>query len=623
MIVALSLVLVGYLVARGIEAWGRRQFVYLFNDQPVDRAERIFYLLVRALLLLFSTAVMWGTAMLGAVMIQDHDTQRATFLFVITAFTVVRAMRIVFLNILAPDVPSHRLIVFDDETARHLQITLTTVVGLTTTLFMLCWWMETLGLDPNAHLLALMVSKMVAMLLLSTAAVRFRREIGAAIRGGIDTPCTKGMLFLTRIWHVIAVLYFVSAWMVSSARLVLDLPGAYALVASPLVALLGALLAYAVLLLLIDRFLKPAFAAPGQGEGSRDMESTRPALHGVAERGAAVVAWFVAIFILLRFWNIDVSSSGGVLVEGLEVAIVVFLAWFVYRTVEVMINHKIAQEGGIETGELGDEGGGHGGVSRIAMLLSLFRKFLLISILTIAGMIALSHLGLDIAPLFAGAGVVGLAIGFGAQTLIRDIFSGAFFLMDDAFRIGEYIDVGSVKGTVEKISIRSMQLRHHLGALHTIPFGEIKQLTNHSRDWVMMKLKLRVTYDTDIERVRKLIKNLGKKLLDHPEVGDKFMQPLKSQGVYSMEDDSAIIIRVKFMTKPGDQFITRKVVYAAIRELFEEEGIRFASREVTVRVAEENSDPDESVTPERKTLAGAALPAIETANASPTSDDAR
>ncbi len=106
----------------------------------------------------------------------------------------------------------------------------------------------------------------------------------------------------------------------------------------------------------------------------------------------------------------------------------------------------------------------------------------------------------------------------------------------------------------------------------------------------MMKLPVRLTYDTDVERVRKLIKKLGQRLLEHPEVGHLFLQPLKSQGVYKMED-SAMIIRVKFMTKPGDQFVTRKVVYAAIRELFEQEGIRFASKEVTVRLAEEPAKP--------------------------------
>jgi len=218
------------------------------------------------------------------------------------------------------------------------------------------------------------------------------------------------------------------------------------------------------------------------------------------------------------------------------------------------------------------------------------------------------EIGVNVSPLFAGAGVVGIAVGFGAQTLIRDIFSGAFFLIDDAFRKGEYIDLGDVKGTVEKISVRSMQLRHHLGALNTIPFGEIKVLTNYSRDWVIMKLPLRVTYDTDVEKVRKLIKKLGERLLDDPVIGQNFIEPLKSQGVIEMQD-SAMIIRVKFMTKPGDQWLVRKKVYEEIRQLFEREGIHFAHREVTVRLAEGNGE--DLTKNQKKAVTGAVQRTIE------------
>ena len=129
----------------------------------------------------------------------------------------------------------------------------------------------------------------------------------------------------------------------------------------------------------------------------------------------------------------------------------------------------------------------------------------------------------------------------------------------------------------------------HKGAVHTIPYGEIPKITNYSRDWVMMKLPLRVTYDTDVEKVRKLIKKLGQELLSDPVIGENFIQPLKSQGVIEMQD-SAMIIRVKFMTKPGDQWLVRKKVYEEIRLLFEREDIKFAHREVTVRLADDKVD---------------------------------
>ncbi|MEO1106047.1 MAG: mechanosensitive ion channel family protein, partial [Pseudomonadota bacterium] len=231
----------------------------------------------------------------------------------------------------------------------------------------------------------------------------------------------------------------------------------------------------------------------------------------------------------------------------------------------------------------------------------------IVTVVAVAGMTVLAAMGVNVAPLFAGAGVIGLAIGFGAQTLIRDVFSGAFFLVDDAFRRGEYLDVGGVMGSVEKISVRSFQLRHHNGPLHTIPFGEIKQLTNFSRDWVIMKLPLRIAYGTDVEKVRKLVKRLGAEMAADPEIGPLFVQPLKSQGVVEMED-SAMIMRVKFMTKPGDQFVARRHVFTRIGELFEEEGIKFAHREVTVRIADTGQPIDENTA---KAAAAAARSAID------------
>jgi small-conductance mechanosensitive channel len=253
-------------------------------------------------------------------------------------------------------------------------------------------------------------------------------------------------------------------------------------------------------------------------------------------------------------------------------------------------------------------------------LLPLFRNFILIVILVTIVLIVLLELGVNVSPLFAGAGVVGLAVGFGSQALVRDVFSGAFFLFDDAFRKGEYIDIGDVKGTVEKISVRSFQLRHHRGPLHTIPFGEIRFLTNFSRDWVIMKLPLRVTYDTDVEKVRKLIKKLGQELLEDPVIGKDFLQPLKSQGVIEMQD-SAMIIRVKFMTTPGEQWMIRKRVFEEIRDLFEREGIKFAHREVTVRLAD--GKVDDLTDQEKEAVTAAAQSAIEDAEAAAAPNEAK
>jgi moderate conductance mechanosensitive channel len=183
--------------------------------------------------------------------------------------------------------------------------------------------------------------------------------------------------------------------------------------------------------------------------------------------------------------------------------------------------------------------------------------------------------------LLAGAGVVGLAIGFGAQTLVKDIISGMFFLLDDAFRVGEYIESGSIRGTVEHISIRSLRLRHHRGALHTIPFGSLDTITNYSRDWVIDKMTVSVTYDTDLDKVKRIIKQIGKELQADPELAPHFIETLKMQGVEQF-GDFAIQIRLKMMTKPGEQFVIRRRAYAMIKKAFDANGIEFAFPTVTV-----------------------------------------
>jgi small-conductance mechanosensitive channel len=227
------------------------------------------------------------------------------------------------------------------------------------------------------------------------------------------------------------------------------------------------------------------------------------------------------------------------------------------------------------------EEGGAGG-SRIGTLLLLLRKFMLAVFVVLATLIILSSIGVDIGPLIAGAGVVGLAIGFGAQTLVKDIIAGMFFLIDDAFRVGDYIEVGGTKGLVERISLRSMQLRHPRGMVNTIPFGDIGIVTNFSRDYIITKLNFRVRYDADVEKIRKIIKKkVYQKIMDNPELAPKLLGKIKSQGVREM-DDSAMIMRVKYKTPPGEQFIIRKEVYRLMQEAFRKEGIEFAHRNVTV-----------------------------------------
>ena len=304
----------------------------------------------------------------------------------------------------------------------------------------------------------------------------------------------------------------------------------------------------------------------------------------VFERGARSVVIVAAALGLGHILGLDLTTLtmqdtlATRLTRGaISVVIIALVADFVWHLVRALIDRKIAAS---LAASVGTEEAGH--AARLATLLPTVRNILLVLIAAVAGMMALAAAGVDIGPLVASAGVVGVAIGFGAQTLVKDVISGIFYLFDDAFRIGEYIQSGTYKGTVESFSLRSVKLRHQRGALYTVPFGILGAVQNQSRDWVVDKIVLNVPYGTDLDRVRKLIKRIGESLMADEELGPDIINPLKMQGVVEF-GDFAIQIQTKMMTKPGDvQFLARRRALLMINQSFRDNGIGFATPVVQV-----------------------------------------
>jgi small-conductance mechanosensitive channel len=218
--------------------------------------------------------------------------------------------------------------------------------------------------------------------------------------------------------------------------------------------------------------------------------------------------------------------------------------------------------------------------SRLLTLLPLLRVTAAVLLVVMLVLSSLWALGIEITPVLAGAGVVGLAIGFGAQALVRDVISGIFYLAEDAFRIGEYIEAGTAKGTVERITLRSVALRHHNGPLHFVPYGALGTVRNTSRDWVVFKFNLPLPLDIDSEKVRKLIKKVGEEMLADPQIGPLLMESLKGK-LYRV-DPGVKIFRCKFRTAPGKQFDVRAQAYRRIEEALKKMDVRFADGRLPV-----------------------------------------
>jgi len=321
--------------------------------------------------------------------------------------------------------------------------------------------------------------------------------------------------------------------------------------------------------------------------GSAEVAEGPPSVIAVTlERGIRALLFIAAAAVLAWGWGIDLvqhlttgeDTLFARLVHGVLSAVVILLvADVLWHAIKAAIDRKLAEaaDPGLPNTEEAQKR------ARLRTLLPIFRNILFVVVGAVAVLMALSELGVQIGPLVAGAGVLGIAVGFGAQTFARDVIAGMFYLLDDAFRVGEYIQAGNYKGTVEGFSIRSVRLRHHRGPVYTVPFSLLGAVQNQSRDWVIDKIAINVTYDSDLEKARKLIKQIGLDLQKDPEFAPLIIEPLKMQGVDNL-GDYAVQLRAKMMTLPGEQFVIRRKAYAMIKKAFDENDIKFAFPTVQV-----------------------------------------
>jgi small-conductance mechanosensitive channel len=520
------------------------------------------------LLLLVFVATVIGVFL---IVYHGHQPSRELFVALLVATVQVRLAIILARLLLAPRVTAQRLLPFSDEAARGLYRGVVAMAGLYGFAAVLRGFMSQWGVSPEAWLLVMTGMNILFVAVLLHTVWGQRAPIAGLIRGADPGPLRW---VLADLWPVLMTAYVLTTLIaVTVERLTHQTFKSNAGILTILVIILLPLLDMLLCRLLVERSV-----------GREVVASYVPVLR----EGVHIAVIIGGLLLIAGLWDIDLFALAargvGERVTGalINVGVALLLAYLVWQLAKTAIDRRLAREPGAEAvSERGEAGGT--GASRLATLLPLARVFIFVTICVMATMTGLAALGVNIGPLLAGAGVVGLAVGFGSQALVRDIISGAFYLIDDAFRLGEYIDVGDAMGTVEKIGIRSMQLRHHRGPLNIVPYGGIRRLNNQSRDWAIEKLTFRLTYDTDIRQVKKILKKIGQELTDDPEIGPQLLEPLKSQGVMAMED-SAMVVRAKFMAKPGNQFVIRREAYQRIKQAFDEAGIKFAHRQVTVFV---------------------------------------
>jgi len=620
------------------------------SSEPSGWVAKIGALASRALLDFAAIVIFIVAALIFFHFFLDRTAgQRVLLAAYLSALVFVQGAYLILRFFLAPRASTLRILPFSDQTALYLHHWLMALI------FVLCMGNVTGGVIRLAGTSELtsfkfgLLTGLIAVVMIIWMILQRRKAAADAFSQGLPESSLRHRL--AQKWHHFAIFAILLLWAAAIGSAILGTAagqGSLTLLMVPLYFMLDWILRLvleAAFGLVEQPEKQPAPAAaksedpeddveteaaqPVAGETAMDKSASDGRLNLDRMKGGLRTALRLALAVLLFFWifkiwNVDFPIGEEVVRSLMEILVVVLICYVAWGLINAAILHRMRAEMP-EAEEDDEKEEGSAGGSRIATLLLLLRKFMLVVIIVMASLIVLSALGVNIGPLIAGAGVFGLAIGFGAQTLVKDIISGVFFLMDDAFRVGDYLEVSGTKGTVEHISLRSLRLRNPRGMVYFIPFGDMKTVTNLSRDYVIMKLDFRVRYDADVEKIRKVIKKkVYQPIMDDPELGPKLLDPIKSQGVREM-DDSAMIMRVKYKTKPGDQFAIRKEVYHLIQEAFKAEGIEFAHRNVTVfmppepgsmesaQAAGEDRQKEVKANSEiqRQAAAGAALAAIQ------------
>ncbi len=490
-----------------------------------------------------------------------------------TGAAILVAAAIVSRMVFSPRAPALRLLPLNDAAALFIHRWLLWVFGAGVFAWLTAGLLILTGVPLKAQLVITLITGSFLAVLLLIMIVEMRKIVAAAISGeGVAAGAGSERLrnVFAASWHYFAILYVMIVYLLWGLNVLGQRPST----------VWAAIVSVAVVLAfpLLDRWMRRGIDdlfSPIDGAAAAARPEYAVVLHRITRllAGALVLAGLSGLWGLNLFGETGMRLQQAVLSSSLDLIAAVLIAILGWQFIRIGIDRQLTprEVNGVVVQP----------TQRMRTLLPLARKFLVVLVVVITTLLVLSGLGVNIGPLLAGAGVVGIAIGFGAQTLVRDILTGVFFLLDDAFRVGEYVVSGNYKGNVEAITLRAVKLRHHRGSVYTVPFGELRAIQNMSRDWVIDKFTIGITYDSDIEKARKLIKKIGQELAANPEFAPHIIEPLKMQGVEQF-GDFAVQVRVKMMTRPNEQFVIRRKALAMIKKSFDENGVKFAFPTVQV-----------------------------------------
>lgn len=276
------------------------------------------------------------------------------------------------------------------------------------------------------------------------------------------------------------------------------------------------------------------------------------------------------------FQNFITNLTPWVFVHGMKI-IVILVGAYIIRYFAGAIIDKIIRKAIVSKGFLTPEAE----KKREDTLISIFEGTVKVIVWAAAILMIIAELGVNIGPLLAGAGIFGLAIGFGAQYIIRDFFTGLFIILENQYRVGDVVKIGDIAGTVESINLRMTVLRDVDGTVHHVPNGEIKIASNLSKEFARVNMKIGIAYNTDIEEAIKVVNQVGKEMSKDSEWKDKI---IKAPEFVRVDDlaDSAMVIKISVEVKPLEQWSVLGELKKRIKVAFDKQGIEIPFPQIVV-----------------------------------------
>lgn len=529
--------------------------------------------LLRLLLELLPVAAFAAVGnLLLATPLNDGWTVPLIILAAVNAYVVQHIVMAICHMLVSPDQAALRLFNIGDETAAYVEVWLARISRVVVYGMAALEMARVLGLYSLAYTSAMKLLILVTHLMMVVVILQCRKPVAEAIAAPHGSRSTFALArnWLAAIWHVLAIFLILAIWFVWAVEIRNGYGLLFRYFGLTVLVLVVARLITVGILGLLDRVFRidaeKKLRLPFLEERANRYY---PALRRLISLAMAVVT----VLAVLQVWGVDAFAwfHNGRLGERIaNSAVVVLIAAVVAVVIWEMTNSWVDRQIADMSAR-----GDYARSARLRTLLPLLRTALLTAILVVVGFTALSQLGVNIAPLLAGASIIGVALGFGSQKLVQDVINGMFLLLENAMQVGDWVTVSGLSGSVEALSVRTIRLRAGDGSVHVIPFSSVTTVTNTNKGIGNAAVSVTVSADEDTDRVGEVLKEIGAGLREDPAFRDSILDDFALWGVDKVDGATATVLG-QMKCRDSGRWGVQREYNRRIKKRFQELGIQIA-----------------------------------------------